>query len=151
MRFVRFAAVAALAIVMAGCGSSDDRSRSSITAVALETDAEGAKTVGVNAYLWRASLDTVSFMPLASADPYGGVIITDWYSPTKSNSERFKLTIYILDQRLRADAVKVSMFRQTLGSGKGWQDAAASAESGIKIENAILVRARQLRLQASGD
>jgi hypothetical protein len=109
----------------------------------------GAQGIGVNSFLWRASLDTISFMPLASADPFGGVIITDWYQDPKAPGERFKLTVYILDKRLRADGVKVSVFRQKLDSKLGWVDEAIDAETGTKIENAILVRARQLHISST--
>ena len=66
----------------------------------------GATGVGVNSLLWRASLDTISFMPLVSADPFGGVIITDWYTPPQTPDERFKVNIYILGRALRADPRK---------------------------------------------
>jgi len=101
--------------------------------------------IGVNAYLWRASLDTLNFMPLASADPFGGVIITDWYSAPTTPNERFKATVYILDTRLRADALNVSIFRQTNTNGQ-WADASVDPDTEIQIENAILQRARELRL-----
>jgi hypothetical protein len=101
--------------------------------------------IGVNSYLWRASLDTLNFMPLASADPFGGVIITDWYSDPTTPTERFKATVYILDTRLRADALNVSIFRQTQVNG-AWQDATVDPDTEVQIENAILTRARQLRL-----
>ncbi len=101
--------------------------------------------IGVNSLLWRASLDTLNFMPLASADPFGGVIITDWYSAPTTPTERFKATVYILDTRLRADALNVSIFRQTQVNGQ-WTDATVDPETEIQIENAILTRARQLRL-----
>ena len=102
--------------------------------------------IGVNAFLWRASLDTLNFMPLASADPFGGVIITDWYSNPATPSERFKATVYILDTHLRADALNVSIFKQTQGAGGQWTDAAVDPDTDVQIENAILERARQLRL-----
>jgi hypothetical protein len=101
--------------------------------------------IGVNSFLWRATLDTVNFMPLTSADPFGGVIITDWYSAPQTPTERFKLTIYILDTRLRADGLKVNVFRQVNTAGT-WSDAASDPQTGIDIENAILTRARQLRI-----
>lgn len=106
--------------------------------------------IGVNSFLWRASLDTISFMPLASADPFGGVIITDWYQDPKATGERFKLTIYIMDKRLRADGVKVAVFRQYMDpAGKlGWVDGTGDATTATKIENAILVRARQLHINS---
>ncbi|MBL8544500.1 MAG: DUF3576 domain-containing protein [Hyphomonadaceae bacterium] len=105
----------------------------------------GDAGIGVNSFLWRASLDTLNFMPLASADPFGGVIITDWYSAPTTPNERFKATVYILDTRLRADALNVSIFRQTQVNGQ-WADATVDPDTEIQIENAILTRARQLRL-----
>ena len=101
--------------------------------------------IGVNSYLWRASLDTLRFMPLASADPFGGVIITDWYADPAAPGERFKATVYILDTRLRADAHNVSIFRQTQVGG-AWQDATVDPQTAVQIENQILTRARELRL-----
>jgi len=101
--------------------------------------------IGVNAYLWRASLDTLNFMPLASADPWGGVIVTDWYSNPDKPDERLKATVYILDTRLRADGVSASVFRETKVDG-GWATAAVSPDTNIALENAILAKARQLRL-----
>ena len=103
--------------------------------------------IGVNSFLWRASLDTLNFMPLASADPFGGVIITDWYSDPTTPTERFKATVYILDTRLRADALNVSIFRQTQVNGN-WTDATVDPETEVQIENAILTRARQMRLSS---
>jgi hypothetical protein len=100
--------------------------------------------IGVNSYLWRATLDTLAFMPLSSADPFGGVIITDWYSPPETPQERFKMTVYILDRQLRADGLKVAAFKQ-IRSGEQWIDAGISADTVGNIENAILRRARQLR------
>jgi hypothetical protein len=103
--------------------------------------------VAVNAYLWRASLDTVNFIPLASADPFGGVIITDWYTPAETPNERMKVQVTILDRELRADGVRVSVFKQqTSPKGGSWVDAQVDPRTNIDIENAILTRARQLRI-----
>ena len=88
-------------------------------------------TLGVNSYLWHASLDTLSFMPLASADPFGGVIITDWYVAPNAPDERLKVTIYILDRNLRADGLKVVVFRQTR-NGAVWTDAPAQPRHGAQ-------------------
>ncbi len=108
---------------------------------------EGTGTgIGVNSFLWRASLDTMSFMPLASADPFGGVIITDWYTPPEAREERFKVTVYILGRELRADGLRTSVFRQLLGAEGKWIDAGVEPQTGADLENAILVRARQLRI-----
>jgi hypothetical protein len=104
--------------------------------------------LGVNAFLWRASLDTVSVWPVTSADPYGGVIITDWYAPPQTPAERFKLNVYIIDRALRADGVRVAVFRQ-VRSGADWQDASVQPETATKLEDAILMRARQMRNQTS--
>jgi len=101
-------------------------------------------TIGVNALLWRASLDTISFMPLDQADPYGGVITTEWYiNPDKTN-ERYKIIIYILDRSLRADAVRVAFFMQQLIDGE-WVNVTTSDETRITLENSILTKARQLK------
>jgi hypothetical protein len=107
--------------------------------------------VAVNAYLWRASLDTINFIPLVSADPFGGVIITDWYTPAESPGERMKVQITILDRDLRADGVRVSVFRQQQNARQGgWVDAQVDPRTNIDIENAILTRARQLRIAQTG-
>ncbi|HEU0117807.1 MAG TPA: DUF3576 domain-containing protein [Alphaproteobacteria bacterium] len=102
--------------------------------------------IGVNGFLWRAALDTISFMPIVSADPFGGVIITDWYSPPTTPDERTKLNVFIRDRDLRADGVKVSIFRQTKASDGSWKDAPVAAATSGSLENAILTRARQIRL-----
>ena len=102
--------------------------------------------IGVNSYLWRATLDTLSFMPLASADPYGGVVITEWYANPEKQDERFKCTVYILDTRLRADGLSVAVFKQVKDASGTWVDASASDQTSTDIENSILTRARQLRL-----
>jgi hypothetical protein len=102
--------------------------------------------IGVNGYLWRATLDTLAFMPLASADPYGGVVITDWYTNPEKPDERFKCTVYILDARLRADGLNVAVFKQNRDATGNWIDAPSASQTETDIENAILTRARQLRL-----
>ena len=102
--------------------------------------------IGVNSYLWRATLDTLSFMPLASADPDGGVVITEWYANPEKPDERFKCTVYILDTRLRADGLSVTVFKQVKDASGAWADAPASDQTSTDIENSILTRARQLRL-----
>ncbi len=109
----------------------------------------GPAGVGVNSYLWRATLDTVSFMPLASADPFGGVIITDWYSPAQTPNERFKVNVFILGRELRADGVRCTVFRQKRDPNGQWADAPVDHKTGIDIENAILTRARQMRLSTA--
>ena len=111
--------------------------------------AQEGGALGVNAYLWRGALDTLSFMPLASADPFGGVIITDWYQPPTSGGERFKATAYILGRQLRADGVKVAIFRQVAQNGQ-WVDQPVSAVTTSEIENKVLARARELRSQVAG-
>jgi len=102
--------------------------------------------LGVSAYLWRGALDTLSFMPLVSADPFGGVIITDWYQPPGAGGERFKATAYILGRSLRADGIRISVFRQVLQGGT-WVDAAVSPTVAGELENKVLARARDLRAQ----
>jgi Domain of unknown function (DUF3576) len=109
---------------------------------------EDGAALGVNAYLWRGALDTLSFMPLASADPFGGVIITDWYQPPTSDGERFKATVYILGRQLRSDGIRVSIFRQVFRNGQ-WVDADVSPQTTADIENKVLERARDLRASAT--
>ncbi|MDJ0950055.1 MAG: DUF3576 domain-containing protein [Alphaproteobacteria bacterium] len=101
--------------------------------------------VQVNGYLWRAALDTVSFMPLASADPYGGVIITDWYSPPDTPAERFKVTVLVRGEDLRSDGVKVTIFRQQRDPTGLWVDSSVENNTQIDMENIILSQARSLR------
>jgi hypothetical protein len=107
--------------------------------------------IGVNAFLWRGALDTIAFMPLSSADPFGGVIITDWYTPPGTSGERFKATVYVLSRDLRSDGVRVNIFRQVLQNGQ-WIDAPVADSTVADIENKVLARARRMReqLQASG-
>ncbi len=106
----------------------------------------GSTGIGVNTFIWRASLDTLSFLPLTSADPFGGVIITDWYTPPQTPNERFKVSAFILDRTLRADGIRVAVFRQEQGAN-GWVDAATADSMSTDLENAILTRARQLRIR----
>ena len=112
----------------------------------LEGGEAGGGGIGVNSYLWRASLDTISFMPLASADPFGGVIITDWYSPPESQGERFKVNVYILGRDLRADGIRAAVFRQQSDGLGGWTDSQVEDQTVQDLEDAILTRARQLRI-----
>lgn len=157
---MRILILAACACVLAACSSDNSTQMVAATTATTSTstgswfwpfggdDGEVATDMpqlGVNAYLWRATLDTLNFMPLASADPVGGVVISDWYAAPDKPDEHMKVTVYILDRRLRADAVKVNVFRQTRNAA-GWTDAAVNADTGIKLENAILARARELRL-----
>ncbi len=107
--------------------------------------AEDDSGIGVNSYLWRAALDTVSFMPLASADPFGGVILTDWYTPAENPDERMKLNVFIMGRQLRSDAVRVRAFKQVAGRN-GWVDTEVSAETTRQLEDTILTRARQMRV-----
>lgn len=148
MRSVSVGAVALGVFALAACSSGGSQSKrfglfGGNSASSASTDTPG---ISVNAYLWRATLDTLSFMPLASADPYGGVILTDWYANPEKPDERFKVTVYILDARLRADGLNVAIFKQTRDAAGGWVDAPAAAQSETDLENAILTKARQLRL-----
>ena len=104
-------------------------------------------TIGVNSYLWRAALETVSFAPLLQADSAGGVIVTDWYANPQNPGERVKLTVSILDQDLRADALRVAASRQ-MSQGGTWFDAPVQAATVQKLEDIILTKARELRRQA---
>jgi hypothetical protein len=108
----------------------------------------GGSGLSVNAYLWRATLDTLSFMPLASADPFGGTIITDWYSPPAASGERFRAQAYVLGRQLRSDGVRVQVFRQTMDHGQ-WMDSPTSPSTNADLEDKVLARARELRSQSA--
>ena len=126
---------------LAACGGgSKDRPKADLAASKVTT-------IGVNAYLWRAALDTISFMPLVQTDSNGGVIVTDWYANPNSPNERMKLTVSILDQDLRADALRVAASRQVNQNGQ-WVDAPVRAATVQKLEEVILTKARDLRQSA---
>ena len=129
-------------VALGGCGvfggKGDDAGRPQIAD-------SSTYEIGVNAYLWRAALDTLNFLPVVDVDSSGGVIITDWYVTPDTAGERLKVSVYILDARLRSDAIKVQVFRQEARAGQ-WVDAVVRAGPAMKIEDAILTRARELRI-----
>jgi hypothetical protein len=133
------AALLIVGITISGCS----RNRTVSTALAPSR----ITTIGVNSYLWRAAIDTVSFAPLVQADSNGGVIVTDWYSDPRSPGERVKLTVSVLDQDLRADALRVAASRQINQNGT-WVAAPVAAATVQKLEDIILTRARDLRRAA---
>ena len=141
----RLQSTAALMLIFAFAGAGCARNRSLPTRLAPTQ----LTTIGINSYLWRAALDTVSFAPLLQANPNSGVIITDWYANPKAPGERVKLTVAILDQDLRADALRVSASRQTYQNGT-WVDAPVSAATVQKLEDIIFTRARDLRRTTVG-
>ena len=164
MRFVVLSAVLLLAACGSDRGSSDEGPANLGFSLfggpsVVQPAADNGQPVvasngqlGVNGYLWTASLDTLKFMPLASEDASGGVIITDWYSVPEVPNERVKVNVYILDKRLRADGIRVSVFRQTRPNANGnWAAAGVNPDTATKLEDAILSRARQLRLADVGD
>ena len=134
--------VLAGAVLLAGCAHDNASGVRRITPAQTQATAG----LGVNSYLWRATLDTLAFMPLSSADPIGGTVITDWYVNPEKPDERFKATVYILDTRLRADGLNVTVFKQNKDGAGQWVDAPVAGQTDIDIENAILTRARQIRL-----
>ena len=116
-----------------------------------ERNRGGGDGIGVNSFLWRGALDTIAFMPLVSADPFGGVIITDWYQPPEAPGERVKVHILILDRELRADGVRASIFRQRYDArAGGWIDQMIDTKTTVDLENTVLTRARQLRIAQLG-
>ena len=139
--FTAAAALTVLALVGTGCSRNRD--------IPHQLAPSRTTSIGVNTYLWRAAIDTVSFAPLLQADSNGGVIVTDWYTNPKSPGERVKLTVAILDQDLRADALRVAASRQRLQNGV-WVDAPVAAATVQKLEDIILTRARDLRRTAVG-
>ena len=145
LRGVILAAAALSAVGLSACGGIPTPHLGGHKSARVQNP-NNAAAIGVNGYLWRATLDTLSFMPLASADPYGGVIVTDWYINPEKPDERFKCTVYILDSRLRADGLNVAVFKQNRDATGNWIDAPSAGQTETDIENAILTRARQLRL-----
>ena len=139
-KIFRTSGVLALALLAVACGGNKDRPKADVAASKVTT-------IGVNAYLWRATLDTLAFMPMAQTDANGGVIVTDWYANPASPNERVKLTVYILDKDLRADAVKVAAIRQE-NVGGNWVAATVRAGTVQKLEETILAKARDLRRSA---
>jgi hypothetical protein len=135
LKFVA-AALVVLAVAAPGCSRNRD--------IPTRLAPSRMTAIGVNAYLWRAALDTVSFAPLLQADANTGVIITDWYADPRSPGERVKLTVTILDQDLRADALRVSAAREVNQNGS-WVGAPVSASTVQKLEDIILTRARDIR------
>lgn len=138
-RTVRTAIALALVAALAACGGGKNKAQ-----FASDLAAAKISQIGVNTYLWKASLDTLSFMPLLQADSNGGVIVTDWYVNPNQPAERMKMTVTILDADLRADAVRVSPQRQVLTSGN-WVDQPVQAATAQKLEDIILTKARDLR------
>ena len=140
---IRRSLLAAMILIapLAACGKKERPGRVADLAASRTT------TIGINSYLWRAALDTVSFMPLVQTDSNGGVIVTDWYANPNSPGERMKLTVTILDQDLRADAVRVAASRQ-VSQGGGWIDVPVQAATVQKLEDIILTKARDLRRNA---
>jgi hypothetical protein len=142
-RLLMRAGVAAMIVfALAGCGGKKERLKQDVAASKVTT-------IGVNSYLWRASLDALSFMPLLQTDSNGGVIVTDWYANPSNAGERVKVTVTILDQDLRADALRVAASRQ-VAQGGGWVDAPVQAATVQKLEDIILTKARDLRRNAIG-
>lgn len=111
-----------------------------------DNDKESGARLGVNSYLWRATLDTLSFMPFTAADPFGGTVLTDWYEDPSVPGERFKVNALIMDSTLRADAIKLTLFKQAYEEKAGWRDIKVSPDLARKLENTILTRARELRV-----
>jgi len=141
MARLKMTAAALIAIAVAATGCTQNR------ALPTQLAPSRATAIGVNAYLWRAAIDTVSFAPLVQADSAGGVIVTDWYANPRTPTERIKLTVTILDQDLRADALRVAASRQVNQNGV-WVDAPVSAATVQKLEDIILTRARDIRRTA---
>ena len=167
----KYVSIAAAALWLVACSSSSEQAEPTVqapppppaaTQTAATTTPGGSvfdwfgssaaaderKGVAVNAYLWRASLDALSFMPMEQTDPFGGTIKTGWYVPPATPNERLRVAIYILDSRLRADALRLSVFKETKTATGNWIDASVDPETVTKLENLILNKARALKIQA---
>ena len=139
---LRLALAGGLGLALAACATDRERPDREVAAASVTS-------IGVNSYLWRASLETLSFMPLTQADSAGGVIVTDWYSNPQNPGERVKLSVSILDQDLRADALRVAASREVMQNGQ-WVAAPVQAATVQKLEDIILTKARDLRRSAIG-
>ena len=167
----KYVSIAAAALWLVACSSSSERVEPTVEAppppapAATQTASTGTpggsvfdwfgtstaderKGVAVNAYLWRASLDALSFMPMEQTDPFGGTIKTGWYVPPATPNERLRVAIYILGSRLRADALRLSVFKEAKNATGNWVDATVDPETVTKLENLILNKARALKIQA---
>jgi len=167
MRYIVGTVLIGSVLLMGGCSSltlpsSSDYSSEQIQTVSssssVRSDESSSLTIsqetknygiGVNGYLWRSCLDILSFMPLTSADPFGGVIITDWYSPQEAPHSRFKVTAYILSSSLQSDAVRISVFRQVRADSGEWLDMAVKEIVSSDLENTVLARARELKVRTN--
>lgn len=140
VKFIMTMLVALFLLPLNGCAGRSDigEPRDNIEA------AEEVYTIGVNAYLWRAALDTLSFMPMLSADHEGGVILTDWKINPSDANERTKVDVYIVSKELRADALNVTVHRETLKDGN-WASIAPRPDAATQINTAIIIQARLLR------
>jgi len=155
-------ATVVLALCLAGCGGGDGGSVKPLPNVAYadpnaapppitgksNAAQEAGASLQVNKYLWRGALETLGFMPLASTDPFGGVIVTDWYVPPTTQGERFKATAYVLGRELRADGLKITIFRQVREDGQ-WVEAPVNPATAADIESKALARARELRARGT--
>lgn len=110
----------------------------------------GKNPLGVNSFLWRATLDSLAFLPITAADPWGGTVLTDWYEDPAAPGERYKVNVLILDRQLRADSLKITTFRQLKDKSGNWKDAPTDATLGRKLEDTVLTRARELRVKQLG-
>lgn len=143
MRPLTFAALIAGASVLSSCGGSDSKA---IAERYEPINMAEAGTFQVNGYLWQATLEVLRFMPFASTDSAGGTIVTDWYTNPQTSDERMKVRVNIVDSKLRADVLHVAVSRQLLGQNGQWVDVPVQQSTVAGIEDAILARARQIRI-----
>ncbi|NNU15659.1 DUF3576 domain-containing protein [Parvularcula sp. ZS-1/3] len=143
-RLIKLFGTAAIAAILAACADTSGGRDLRVGA----SDKTSAVTT-VNRYLWTASLETIDFMPIAMVDPVAGVVTTDWFASQQAPDERFRVNVLVLDTALRADALRVNVFKQVRVGGQ-WSDASSNPNTAREIENAILTRARELRLNAVG-
>ena len=128
-------------LMLTACGGNDE-----VADRYKPVDLKNAESMRVNGYLWQASLETLSFMPLQSTDATGGVIVTDWYSHNSAPGERSKVRVAIQDSKLRSDALAVSVNRQVRDARGSWIDAPVQQATVAGLEDAILTRAREIRI-----
>ena len=135
------------AVLVAGCSHGGKESEDPFGTRFFEPNERPGPAARVNGLLWRASIETLKFMPLSKADPVAGVILSDWYSAPTVVNERVKVEVFILGRDLRADTLRVSVFRQVRNDNGIWVEASTQPGTADKVEDAILTKARQIRLR----
>ena len=112
-------------------------------------DYDTTSDLNVNQHLWRASVSTLSKLPLKNVDPYSGIIETEWYTPAGGQNEQVRTSVFILGPQLRTENIRVSVFVRERGEAGGWSIRPGNPSTATKVENVILRAARRSRVAAN--